>query len=894
LNQDTSTNKRVVAVRQQLQADATQLQEEARQLQEEARQLQVEATQLQVEATQLQEEATQLQTELNETAETINENIKNIKKIDTFITFIEVGGKSTYKDLLINDIFFTNLNFFSYYAESDDSNMDIEGQEHTKNYDDINIEDIVDITETNQLGEKLTDKKQFDFIKLLERIKLEFIRMDIYRDEGFKFNSGWLFDWLFDGLTFFLDYTYPGTNEDIINRIIFDMIDCEKKPSSASTNDESYYGSQDTVSTILDEVSEVGGKNMTGGSKQEIFDLVNNITKENDNIEESNDHLTDLRKKLSERYGDNYQLEGYQVNFEVPTKDYMIFFANKCYDQLLSKRENLNENRKLKLYKTLAVFRKEIEKLKNVPAIYFRRITGDPNMFIEKKIQEIKEKMLDFLNPSLKVFEEQLKEIELQEKKEKDEQAKRQKESEIGGLGDKKIVQENFLTTVAKLGLFLNGFKPITDLATVTDEDILRLIPQINDPSDEVSRDLSLLEIKILNYYANGCPNKRPSYRDLDTALFDKFESITEQKKQDYIFNDSNYMCNKKKLYMIDNAAALNTKRRLNTVFCPLTSIVDGMGQCTLGSGGDYGANDIEIGNMNFSVQNSNLENPAYYKGRLDLSQRDNINPYKLDKFNHATYTINYKGFGHQPQFPPGIEPEVSTTIEIPIINAKIKDLEAHNALKRTLVKILKIIQDLYTSENPFANYLTSGGDVFNNIVNIITNPKIELTFLLEPRELDTNEQINGKALNNELLQAFFTILGKGAGDIFQEINSICKNGGYIGIPNYLSTNIMPWNEHDGNGVRFFAAKDRPSAARFMFLTWFGRDDQINISSAGGFISETKEVLVTRNEPFKDNFCGTFGHVGSIQPSAPSGGRGGSNKTKKSIIGAEILCTQNT
>ena len=85
-----------------------------------------------------------------------------------------------------------------------------------------------------------------------------------------------------------------------------------------------------------------------------------------------------------------------------------------------------------------------------------------------------------------------------------------------------------------------------------------------------------------------------------------------------------------------------------------------------------------------------------------------------------------------------------------------------------------------------------------------------------------------------ELLNAFFTILGKGAGDIFQEINAVCKNGGYTYpsttinsgsssssssqtySPLFSDTNIARWS--NGNAKRCFAANDRPSATRFIFL----------------------------------------------------------------------------
>jgi len=759
-------------------------------------------------------------------------------KINYYEHAISDDDTKSYKELLINDIFFSNLNFFSYYDESDSKLPDL--------YDDINIQDIIYISRKNgeAFNTKLSEPKKFDFIKLLERVQSMFKKIGLHSDFKFELN------YLFVRLTDFLDVVNNDNGLNIINDIIFEII-----------RDDN---AEQPVATQLD---------LTGGGKQEIKDL-----------------LTTIKEFTSQDYeGLKTVLKGIPAdeergkNLEDATRQKMLEICENVFKMFNDNIGSLNDNRKHKLEKTLATLTKQIEKLERTYIVFFRRIPPvSYDTFIDNKIAEIQKEMFNLLNPSLKVFEEELKEIELREKKEIDEKAKIQRELETGGLGDKKIVQENFLTAVAKLGLFLNGIEPVKGEFKV--DNLNQRIRPLYNTAEPVVQELVLLETKILNYYANGCVG-RPSYRDLDTALFYAFESINDDQiiiqnnKLEYKFNDTNYMCRGKGLYMIDNAAALNTNRRKNTVFCPLTSIVDGMGQCTLGSEGEYGANNIEFGDMNFSVKNPN--NSAYYKGSLTLKTQG-ANPFILGQFNHATYKIRYKGFGGG--FPTGINPEVSTTIEIPIINAKIKDLEAHNALKRTLVNILKIIQDLYTSTDQndiyFANYLTSGGDVFSNIVDIITKPTIELKFLLEPQELHTNEN----ELNNNLLQAFFTILGKGAGDIFQEINSICKIGGYIGEPVYLYKEPIMWWNGGGNGVRFFAAKDRPSAARFMFLTWFGQDDQINISSAGGFISETKEVLVTRNANFKNEFCKKFdSELLSIKPSTGRllGSRGGSNKTKK-------------
>jgi hypothetical protein len=407
------------------------------------------------------------------------------------------------------------------------------------------------------------------------------------------------------------------------------------------------------------------------------------------------------------------------------------------------------------------------------------------------------------------------------------------------------------------------------------------------------------LEKEILKYYARGCEG-RPSYRDLDTKLYEAFNTLNGSFPTNQ-FNSETYMCNKpNKLYMIDNAAALNTKRRKNCVFCPLTSVFDGMGQCTLGSQGDYNAEpgtNIEQDNMNFSVQLvENNTDVAYYKGKLELTQ--NPNPTQNNLPMSAKYTINYKGFRNN--FPNGPNINIETKLDINSIqnSGKIKELEAHNVLKNTLVAILKFIVAQYNGNFPniIAEYLTSGDDVFSNIVNIITEDEIRFNNTLDvggekiikPNLNDNYDNPENtpdtpnttKALNDYLLNTFFKILGKGAGDIFQEINSICKHGGYTGEKYYKSPSIIKW-DNDGNAIRFFAANDRPSACRFMFLTWFGNDADINTKSLGGYIPENDEnrLIVQKISTNPDyNLCSA---VGSASTAAAAGGGKANTKNRK-------------
>ena len=230
--------------------------------------------------------------------------------------------------------------------------------------------------------------------------------------------------------------------------------------------------------------------------------------------------------------------------------------------------------------------------------------------------------------------------------------------------------------------------------------------------------------------------------------------------------------------------------------------------------------------------------------------------------------------------------------------------------MKNTLVAILQFIVAQYTDNipNTIAEYLTSGNDVFSNIVDIITkdiitfnNTLAEDDKIIDPNSRDfynnpentTNapNTTNPEALNNYLLNTFFKILGKGAGDIFQEMNAICKHGGYTEVNYSKAPSIINWikNGNDaGDAIRFFAAKDRPSACRFIFLTWFGKEGEINKKSLGGYIPEKDDNrLIVRKiyqgQPNNQNYdlCGDIGDRNTLANSSYVAAGAGKANTKK-------------
>jgi hypothetical protein len=191
------------------------------------------------------------------------------------------------------------------------------------------------------------------------------------------------------------------------------------------------------------------------------------------------------------------------------------------------------------LANTLGIRDPEINILNGCVLILQRQILDtfcDDNETIQKIMEKYKKDLNGELAPFLKIIEDQKKIYELEDKKANLAELKREAANESGGLGDKKIVQENFLTAVAKLGLFLN------EIDDYSYEDL--------DVNLEPVMYLCNLEKEILKYYARGCEG-RPSYRDLDTKLYDAFNRLNGSFPTNQ-FNSETYMCNKpNKLYMI-------------------------------------------------------------------------------------------------------------------------------------------------------------------------------------------------------------------------------------------------------------------------------------------------------------------------------------------------------
>jgi hypothetical protein len=368
-----------------------------------------------------------------------------------------------------------------------------------------------------------------------------------------------------------------------------------------------------------------------------------------------------------------------------------------------------------------------------------------------------------------------------------------------------KLVRSQFCEFIAKSGLFLTG--------------VCNSVGTINNiynglPSDSFLRK----QINILLYIAGWMDNegwKDVNSQELDDVLISFFNLNYQNRPNDIESRTGTtagrYVCSRANiLYVVNNAAPLVGALKTKT-FCPYTSILDGMSQCSWNSAQGV----IERGNMNFIIGDVSGN---YYNGFL------NIQPQNLSSITLG-FNINANGV------------ILSGSKDVNITG---NDLEAHVVLKNTLVNVIDYIVNL---DEPSRDSIFRGDNIFSNLFEL---------FARTPASTPASTP----SLFNKV---YSEILFKGTGDLFQEINSVNRYGGYID-DSYAcdSSKIIPYRV-SGSGIwqeplRFFAAKDRPSGTRFIFMLSRGNIEDINTKAVGGYYSK-EHMLLLKHETNTD-ICG--------------------------------------
>ena len=399
---------------------------------------------------------------------------------------------------------------------------------------------------------------------------------------------------------------------------------------------------------------------------------------------------------------------------------------------------------------------------------------------------------------------------------------------------DQRLIRDQFCSLIAKLGLVLNGEYTI-------DGQQNPIVPHQND-------DMTAKEINLLANWSNWDWNSslyashiRPTgaRSNIDVDLFD----FTHKYFENYIMGVDEYPICKTSpglKYVIDNAAMVPNNLK-DYVFCPVSSVVDGMKKCNVNQLEEHGNMDFifcERGEYD-ALQNSQVPIEHYYRGLSNYT----------DGTKSTVYSIELK----------------TPALTQPIILQKNIDLagtalEAHNVLRETLVNVIGFIINLQQTrkyEIISTRIYQNANGIFGGLYECLFNTTYEEE---DHPKLDADLPV----LQFGFLTGILNILFKGSGDLFQEINAACKWGGYTGGGYSCSSSVVSYNtlnaksSNDGNTLRMFIANDQPSGCRFAFLLLKGYEEFINKYAFGGYMGIGKTLLVTRADMesnFRDRIC---------------------------------------
>ena len=285
---------------------------------------------------------------------------------------------------------------------------------------------------------------------------------------------------------------------------------------------------------------------------------------------------------------------------------------------------------------------------------------------------------------------------------------------------------------------------------------------------------------------------------DIDTNLFNYIRDTNLHDNIGMFIEDDLKHRPNDKQYIINNAANITRLFQMKS-FCPYTSILDGMSQCSWKSA-ELNNESLERGNMNFIICNENKS--RFYNGTMEIVDKNNVKiglNIKLDKCD----IVHYEN-----------------------VQMNSDSLVAHVVLRKTLNSIISYIDK--ARESRYNKFLYAEKDIFQKL------------FEVGVTELS---QGNSSHDNSIFVILFKNLLFKGIGDIFQEINAIAKYGGYTGEKYNCGSDINERyfdakknDSKNGDALRCFVAKDRVSVSRYLFIKKYGRESEINLKTCGGYI----------------------------------------------------------
>lgn len=457
----------------------------------------------------------------------------------------------------------------------------------------------------------------------------------------------------------------------------------------------------------------------------------------------------------------------------------------------LSKYKEIIVNSYVEMFKKLGM---EINKINNIEkGLQSKEYPLIPIRSNERRHLNVPELINTFLSKLLKEEFSIRKSHNEKIRKENIEEDKRIIALSSGNLTpDNKMTAYKFISFIAKSSLYVIGCCDSSGVVIIKQQENTATSSILNSEIDCIRTIAGRHGVKNGTYWSST--NEK---QDIDDRLF----SYMKDPKNQYIigdnlFNETDLLLPVKTKYVINNAANISSSF-LNKTFCPYTSILDGMSQCSWASA-SLEKRKIEYGDMDFIITGQEPTSPSY-NGKLKINRGNSVDitlDIKLDKM------------------------RIVKTEEIEMNS---NTLVAHVVLRKTLNAIVQYI------DNAERKYLYAEPDIFQTLFNI---------GVTEISKKGTTSA--GSSHPNSIFTILFQhLLFKGVGDIFQEINVIAKYGGYTENNYYCGEDIQPFhgNRNDnGNAMRCFVAKDRVSVCRYLFIKRQGREQDINTQTYGGYL----------------------------------------------------------
>jgi len=525
------------------------------------------------------------------------------------------------------------------------------------------------------------------------------------------------------------------------------------------------------------------------------------------------DDNEDIRGKRNRIFGGakdtNLSLQQYQALFTEFTNELARTEAKQVFINLGNRQfnmiKNVSEKSKLKVildknqqYQTIEVLEKvldEVIKDNN----YKNALSNDNKItmlntaykgFITRKITEYTEKIADMI--AEQEARRAAREAEAAEAAERAaERAAIQASREAQGKpGPKHLsVRNDFMETIIKMVLVNCGIYQFNRDPAISDLDVPMNQPYINMANDDndFTKQLGILIAKSPFSYPQGW-TRVPGVPD--DVLFDHF-------KEDQSIKNIPPPARSTLSYIVNNAALIGQHGLDGNYFCPISSILDGQSTCGYEENrpdvASKGQRGLERGDMDFKIQGSiNNQNANLYYNGKSTQTPNNKGEYK--------YEINLG-------FP--VKPEIQLNKQMTLGG---DDLTAPKAIRNTLNSMIG-----YYQQKQQQIQLDPSIGFFDNLYRRFFNNDIEFTVNM------------------------YQILFKGSGDLFQEINAVCKNGGYVTTPTYYDDRISQFTNNNQDALRAFYANDRPSACRAFKFLRDGNQSEINQNAFGGYVGKDDE-----------------------------------------------------